>query len=193
VDPEGVDGSSTDHARCRPRDHRAAQRQEVEPTLSSSGSAFRRRPVASADIEHPVRRATLKLKHEALAGNAVLFADDIVDVARRVSGVELDYSVASLTAVDSLIAGFRAQGVTEERFAETLFGFGCYVGEVMVRHAGGSWTTSIGTPLEAYASFPLLVSLPPDNLSNPIGKVFKAFRNGDTDSVADFYRAMTAG
>jgi hypothetical protein len=105
--------------------------------------------------------------------------------------VELDYSVASLDHVDALIAGFRSQGVTEERFAETLFGFGCYVGEVMVRQAGGSWTTSIGTALEAYASFPLLVSLPPDNLSNPIGKAFKAFRNGESDSVSQFYGAMT--
>jgi len=139
-----------------------------------------------------VRRATLKLKHETLPENAALFSDDIVGVARRVSGVELDYSVASLDHVDALITGFRAQGVTEERFAETLFGFGCYVGEVMVRQAGGSWTSSVGTALEAYASFPLLVSLPADNLSNPIGKVFKAFRNGDTDSIVQFYRAMTS-
>jgi hypothetical protein len=99
--------------------------------------------------------------------------------------------VASLRQIDALIAGFRAQGVTEERFAETLFGFGCYVGEVMVRRAAGSWTTSTGTALEAYASFPLLVSMPPENLSNPIGKVFKAFRNGESDSVAQFYAAMT--
>lgn len=144
-------------------------------------------------IERPVRRATLKLKHEAIPANAALFADDIVAVARRVSGVDLDYSVASLDHVDALIAGFRSQGVTEDRFAETLFGFGCYVGEVMVRCSGGSWTTSLGTALEPYASFPLLVSLPPDNLSNPIGRVFKAFRTGDSDSVAHFYRAMTAG
>lgn len=127
-----------------------------------------------------------------LPANAPLFADDIVDVARRVSGVDLDYSIASLDHVDALIAGFRSQGVTEERFAETLFGFGCYVGEVMVRCAEGSWTTSVGTALEAYASFPLLVSLPPDNLSNPIGKVFKAFRSGESDSVAEFYRVMTS-
>ncbi|SMG38107.1 hypothetical protein SAMN06296010_2368 [Agreia pratensis] len=126
-----------------------------------------------------------------LPANAALFSHDIVSVARSVSGVELDYSVASLEQVDGLISGFRAQGVTEERFAETLFGFGCYVGEVMVRHAGGKWTTSAGTALEAYASFPLLVSLPPQNLSNPIGKVFKAFRNAESDSVAQFYRAMT--
>jgi hypothetical protein len=115
-----------------------------------------------------------------------------VDVAKRVSGVDLDYSVESLNHVDALIAGFRAQGVTEERFAETLFGFGCYVGEVMVRQAGGSWTGSVGTALEEYASFPLLISLPADNLSNPIGKVFKAFRNGSSDSVAQFYTAMTS-
>jgi hypothetical protein len=121
-----------------------------------------------------------------------LFSDDIVAVARSVSGIDLDYSVDSLEQVDSLIAGFRAQGVTEYRFAETLFGFGCYVGEVMVRHAGGVLTTSAGTALEAYASFPLLVSLPPQNLSNPIGKVFKAFRNGESDSVVHFYRAMTS-
>jgi hypothetical protein len=132
----------------------------------------------------------LKLKHEVLPANASLFSADIVAVARSVSGVDLDYSVESLEQVDALVSGFRSQGVTEERFAETLFGFGCYVGEVMVRQAGGSWVSSVGTALEAYASFPLLVSLPADNLSNPIGKVFKAFRNGDSDSVAQFYAAM---
>lgn len=38
---------------------------------------------------------------------------------------------------------------------------------------------------------PLLVALPPENLSNPIGKVFKAFRGGEADSIATFYRVMT--
>ncbi|CAD5998208.1 conserved protein of unknown function [Agreia sp. COWG] len=123
--------------------------------------------------------------------NAAVFAADIVGVAQSISGVTLDFSVQSLESVDALIQGFRSQGITEERFAETLFGFGCYVGEVMVRNGGGSWTSSAGTPLEAYASFPLLVALPPENLSNPIGKVFKAFRGGEADSIATFYRVMT--
>lgn len=74
--------------------------------------------------------------------NAAVFAADIVGVAQSISGVTLDFSVQSLESVDALIQGFRSQGITEERFAETLFGFGCYVGEVMVRNGGGSWTSS---------------------------------------------------
>src|SRR6185312_5431356 len=50
------------------------------------------------------------------------------DAARDVSGVELDYTPASLELVDAILDGFREPG--SDLMAETTFAFGCYLGEV---------------------------------------------------------------
>ena len=42
-----------------------------------------------------------------------------------------------LEDVDGQIESFREDGLTGEDAAEALFVFGCYIGEVLVRHLGG--------------------------------------------------------
>jgi hypothetical protein len=85
----------------------------------------------------------------------------------------------------------RGKGVSIDQFAETLFGFGCYVGEVFVRHAAGRW---IQTPEQwlAMIGMRICIELPGQKrLCNPIAKTFKRLENGEADSLAFFYAAFS--
>jgi hypothetical protein len=72
--------------------------------------------------------------------------------------------------------------------AETLFQFGGYVGEVMVRHANGVWIT-LPEDHPLGGGWPV-VELPNDRIAKPIGKVFKRVANGPGDAIPYFYSVM---
>ncbi len=133
----------------------------------------------------------LRLKYKPTPKNAPKFASDIIAAAAGISGVELDYSVASLKDVDDIIEGMRQDGCTSEQVAETLFGFGCYVGEVFVRQASGKWRDAADTSMADLAGFPLVVELDEESFCNPIGKVFKRLDNGEEDSLPYFFKVFT--
>lgn len=116
------------------------------------------------------------------------YAAHIVGVVRRLEHVELDYSVGSLLHVDGLLGQFHDAGDDPGRISETLFEFGAYIGEVIVRERGGAWiTVPKDHPLGGH--WPL-VELPGERLLNPIGKAFKRVQNGATDSITFFYEAL---
>ena len=121
--------------------------------------------------------------------SAALYSADLVGRAAQ-NGEDLDYSRASIERVDEIIAGFRDSGTVEQDVANTLLSFGFYLGESVIAAAGGHWVTSVGTPMEQFASFPLLVESG-DGLNNPLGRPFKAFANGDSDSLISFYDEFT--
>jgi hypothetical protein len=84
-----------------------------------------------------------------------------------------------------------AQGVTVDQLAETLFAFGCYVGEVFVRHAAARW---IETPEQWLSAIGMRICIElPDQkrLCSPISKAFKRLENGDEDSLAYFYAVFS--
>jgi hypothetical protein len=129
----------------------------------------------------------LKLKHKPTPEHAAVLADLVVPVAREVSGADLDYSPNSLCHVDRIIETFRRDGVRLEQIAETLFSFGCYVGEVFVRHAGGRWRVASETPLGQFAGGPIVVQTGPADFCNPIDRVFKRFENGAEEDLTYFW------
>jgi hypothetical protein len=133
----------------------------------------------------------LRLKYPPTVENAPRFAADMVGSAAEISGVDLDYSVASLKAVDDIIEGFRQDGCAADQIAATLFGFGCYVGEVFVRHAGGEWRNAAETSMAKLAGFPLVIAFGKETLCSPIGKVFKRLENGEEDNLPYFYQVFT--
>jgi len=124
---------------------------------------------------------------------AAQHAQVMVQAAKDISGADLDFSPGSLNAVDQIVEQMRQGGVTAEQVGETLFGFGCYVGEVFVRHNGAKWCLADETPMKDFAGVPMVVELESDNLCNPIGKVFKRLENGDEDSLPYFYHVFTKG
>lgn len=74
-----------------------------------------------------------------------------------------------------------------EMIAETLFGFGCYVGEFFVRNGHGQWARPTAEQA-GLVGFPFIVRASADSWLNPIGKTFKRYENGEEDSVSDFLR-----
>ncbi|MFI0409213.1 hypothetical protein [Actinomadura sp. 3N508] len=131
----------------------------------------------------------LSLKYEPVPANASRFAVDIVQSASDISGVRLDYTVASLDAVDGIVQEIRQDGSPVEAVAETLFGFGCYVGEVLVREGGGHWVAPDEREAELVA-FPFVVSFRDGRWANPLGKVFKRFEEGADHNVRYFATVM---
>jgi hypothetical protein len=114
-----------------------------------------------------------------------------VDKVRKIAQIELDYSVGSLEHVDVILGQFHADQVSVNDVAITLFCFGCYVGEVIVRNnPGARWTTVAPGTTESSLNSGLLVQLPSGTILNPIGKVEKRLSNGEGDSVPYFYAAL---
>jgi hypothetical protein len=54
-------------------------------------------------------------------------------------GFSLPYTPESLIVVDAIIDKIKATGATEQQASGLLSGLGCYVGEVLVKHAKASW------------------------------------------------------
>jgi hypothetical protein len=132
----------------------------------------------------------LRLQHPPTPEHMSDHAEIAVTAAANVEGIALDYQVSSLPSVDAILGRFHEQGLTPDQIGETVFSFGAYIGEVMVRSANGSWTT-LPPEHPLAASWPV-VTLPLGTVANPIGKAFKRLTNGDGESVPYFYHAMTA-
>lgn len=74
--------------------------------------------------------------------------------------------------------------------AETIFVFGCYIGEVLVRHAGYEWVRT--PPKIARNLMPLTVFRAfTTTYANPIGKAFKRVDNGSVDDIPYFYQLFS--
>lgn len=120
--------------------------------------------------------------------HAAEHAQRVVVVAQNISGVHLDYSPASLGDVDAILDEFTESG--SNAVAETIFAFGCYIGEVLVQHNDCHW---VATPVELSATLgPLTVYCESTGAHvNPIGKAFKRVDNGPVDDLSYFYDIFT--
>ncbi|MEU1268575.1 hypothetical protein [Streptomyces sp. NPDC005799] len=123
-------------------------------------------------------------------GNAARHAAAIVATAADISGAELDYSPESILLVEDIVDGFRAEGVTGEDMAESLVAFGCYIGEILTRHAGGVWRRAL-TVQVTDLPLPLVVELPDARECHPIDWVFRRLRWGTAVSIRDL--CLSAG
>lgn len=131
-----------------------------------------------------------ELKYDITPENASRFAGDIIASAQEIDGVTLDYSESSLQEVDRIIGRFHEQGLAVQDIAATVFGFGCYLGEVFVKNAGATWRAATQEEIENYYGVPLIVELGNSITANPIGKIIKRVEEGDEHDLPYFYRAM---
>ena len=122
------------------------------------------------------------LTAESAAGLAAV----AVQVAALVHQVDLDYSPASLDKVDALVLAFKSSGTPRESLRKTLLVFGCYFGEVLVRHQGFSWDTATATE-RGLSGTAFGLRAPNGGFWNPIGKLHKLAANGAEDSTAAMY------
>lgn len=132
----------------------------------------------------------LRLKYPPTAEHASDLAAICVETAKRVSGLDLDYSPASLDLVDQQMDKFRRDNLHSEDIASTLFCFGCYVGEVLIKAFGGRWLPLEESAFRQYGGPPIIVQLSDGSSWNPIGKVFKRIDEGEEDSLPYFFRVV---
>ena len=127
--------------------------------------------------------------------DAARFAAWTVDKGiKRLKDVELDYSVDSLKHFDEILEGFRAERVTVEDVELTIFCFGCYVGEVIVRNnRGARWTGLAENESESDLDTGMVVRLASGSIVNPIGQTVKRLLDGESDSLPQFYKSVIKG
>jgi hypothetical protein len=130
----------------------------------------------------------LNLKHPPDPEHAKDLADVCVEAAGRISGISLDYSVTSLNLVEEQLDSFAGQGLDADQIASTLFCFGCYVGEVLVRNLGGRWLRTDASKMNGLTPWPMVVQMGSGDCWNPIGKVFKRFEEGRGEDLGYFFR-----
>jgi len=121
--------------------------------------------------------------------NAAEIAAMAVPFAEQNYGVDLDYSVASLAHIDGMIEDLRR----DQRFEvlqPVLFSMGCYVGEVLVRHAGGRWRPAEDLGAGMAALSPIAVELPDGRGCSPVGRVYKRFQRGRDDGIRSFFDSL---
>lgn len=140
-------------------------------------------PVAAQEVQ------SFRLPLAATPTNAAALAERAVSAARDVDGLTLDYSPSSLKEIDKVILGFRQSGLTMNEVGETVFVFGCYVGEVIVRSRGASWTAP-DEKLQRMGFDLMGVRLKDGTFLDPIGKAMKLLRNGSEDSLVYFYASL---
>src|SRR5678810_149363 len=89
----------------------------------------------------------LRLQYPPTPEHAVKHAQAAVEAAWNVEGIRLDYSPESLTQVDRVLGRFHADGMRSGPILTLVFCFGCYFGEVFVRHHRADWKMPADTTL----------------------------------------------
>ena len=135
----------------------------------------------------------LRLRYPAMPGNARNHAELAVTVAREEYDTILDYSPGSLDSLDTEIESLREEGLDGEAVAEVLFVFGCYLGEVMVRHLKGTWVPTARSPLRDLSPWPMVVTLADGSAWDTVGKVYKRLELGDSEFLPAFFQWAARG
>ena len=134
----------------------------------------------------------LNLPYAASASNGHLFAQKFVDAVKKNDGIELDYSVNSITFVDKFLQKFSDEGLSVNDFAETIFVAGSYVGQVMIANNNGQWIEQDKANLpNGISMMPIVVQLQNGTIADPIAKAFKRFHLGASDDLSYFYHVFT--
>ena len=110
-------------------------------------------------------------------------------LVQRKFGFRLDYDPPSLIVVDALVDKIKETGATEHQASGLLLGLGCYVGEVFVRNARGSWRATTEMSMTKSVGYPIVIALPGAVGCDPLGAVFRRFATGPPEGVAALYEA----
>jgi hypothetical protein len=135
----------------------------------------------------------IRLRYPASPENARDHAAIAVRVAREDWEARLDYTRLSLDTLDAEIDSLREDGLDGEDVAETLFVFGCYLGEVLVRQLGGEWVATARSALRGVSPWPMVVQMPDGSCWDAIGKAYRRLELGDSEFLPAFFDAAAAG
>jgi hypothetical protein len=125
------------------------------------------------------------------------YAVDAVDFAREHFHYELDYSVESIERVEQILARFHEElptglgkalrrGPSDEQIEQQAKVWGGYLGEVIRRRWGGTWTIPADGPMANALCLDI-----DGTLISPPGKAYKRIIDGPEDNVS-YYVAVLA-
>jgi hypothetical protein len=134
---------------------------------------------------------------EAVAASMTALAAEATEWAATKMGEELDYSEASLAAVErclqarSRTGAPRILGIFPRQYSPgdqraLARRLGAYVGEVYRQHHGGAWRA--GTPGSARD---IQLQLPDGNLTDPVAQAMRRLSSGPEQSIVDYYRRLS--
>jgi hypothetical protein len=133
---------------------------------------------------------TLNLRYPVTPQYAAAHAMLCVEGAKQVDGIELDFSPESLEYLDEIVGTWRKeQDFDLNEVASVLFTFGCYVGEIFVRHAGAKWYEEDQTT--GGGIFQLYLKLANGTVCRPIDKVFMLLEDASQGGLSYFYELYT--
>jgi len=114
------------------------------------------------------------------------FADTTVEAVREIQNVRLDYSPASITKLETVMCRLRDDGSVVNDIAETLFMFGCYVGEVILKSIVGVWYAPTPGRLALWTGEGDIDNATDDDMHDPILQTFEFFQAPDTQGLAAY-------
>ena len=109
------------------------------------------------------------------------------------SGYRADFSPASLWEIDRFFdteapdGQARPGGLLADRVGARVFAIGSYVGEVVRRHAGGTWS---GDDSDPAAEVNVMLTLPTGSVIWPIQRVMQRYSSGPEHSIAAYGLAL---
>lgn len=120
------------------------------------------------------------------------YALDAVDFAREHFHYDLDYSVESVDRVEQILARFHDElptglgkalrrGPSDEQIEQQAKVWGGYLGEVIRRRWGGTWTIPDDGPMANALCLAI-----GDTFISPPGRAYKRIVNGPEDNVTDY-------
>lgn len=139
----------------------------------------------------PTRRLTFAFP--PIPENGIRFAEQFREAVKENLNEDLDFSVETLKFADDFLQRFKDDGLSVNDFAETIFVVGCYVGQVMVHNNGGVWIRQEDANLaKGVSMMPIIIQLPNGVITDPIGKAFKRFHNGEVDNLPYYHKVFTS-
>jgi hypothetical protein len=133
-----------------------------------------------------------------LTSELLAAATSAVEHARKYWSTELDFSPQSVEEVELILARMYEsiprhfyeklykRGPNDEQKATLSLAYGAYVGEVLRREFGGSWSKE---EINGEATIALVFDA--KNMIFPPAKVWKRLTNGEEDNVWSFYEVYS--
>jgi hypothetical protein len=125
-------------------------------------------------------------------------ANCAVEHARKYWSTELDFSPRSIEDVELILARMHEsiprrlyeklykRGPTPDQMATLSLAYGAYLGEVIRREFGGTWSKE-----EVNGEPALALVFDKENMVFPIAKAWKRLHNGEEDNIWTFYELIS--
>lgn len=104
------------------------------------------------------------------------------------SGYQVDFTLESMNEIDRFFdEQNKPDGILSKNRGTILFSIGCYIGETIIRHFGGSWIADDNDP---QGEINIAVKTADGTLLFPVQRCIKRYQNGMEDSIYAYVYAL---